>query len=394
MTATDSLIVFVLIATAVVLVSAVGGLRVTAAPLCFLACCPLNVFEKLEATGERVVVLVRGLSVLVSPTAFTMALLHNGRAVMGQAPVLFAVPALVFAMDWLLIAIASTPDGRKGWLPLVRLGVFFCSLFMAVWAALLSESDNLTRNLHAIEDARTTGSAEYKRLKTERDELDTRIRENEGKEKARTELNSSLAKKEEMKDQECVGKRRVDSDTGVVIVGGKCGGNSESYGLEAVRIQKQLKALDDLKTETGQLRGTRDGLNGQMKGLIDAGHSNRDAVGTLFSAISQGAFDAGLIIQIGMMVVIMGVLESFAYIMAEIPVSTLLLKAARDRNEETNGRLDGQHRIAMAAIRAEDRHARTQAGKSLPPIVLHSGKPRHFVGDDMPAGQHKEAVND
>lgn len=393
------MIIFFVVAATLIL--AVARVRVIAYPLCFLACCRLQTYLEIQSVKDRVNVVLRGVSVIVSPLAFTIALAHNGAAIIGNSTYLAFLPVAVFMLDWMIVANsarANQNDGSNGslsWAIFFRILLLFCSLLMAVFAGLGSEAKNLVKNLWAVEDAKTRNSAEWKSRDGEIQSLKTQIDQNTQALASRVTLQNDALKYRRLNGLECNSPNSfVDSETGIKIFGGsRCGPRADKYLADAVAAESQLDKLKERETANNNLHGSIKAIETRQQELLTAGRSDPNSMGTLFVAIESGAVDIGLLIKIYGVALVLVLVESMALCMSNWRVPAGAIDGESNNQTETSLAIKHRHTANLAEINAQHRERRGTFGRNLPPLVLNSvGKPNRAL--HLVVNEGKETGND
>lgn len=337
--------------------------------LCWCAAFPYAAYPQLTTPGSQVAVVVRGIAVIVSPLAFTLALASNGVRFVGHTPYLYLLPVVVFSIDWLLIARSYTLTGGAGSLALIRILVLAISGFMGLFAGLLSESENLLRRLHNAEDAITMQRAEAQNLDARLKAINDQIARNETDLLSRNALEAERVKALRLREMECRGRSGVDTETGMFIVGGGiCGVNAETYRIDAEAAGARLAKLNHLDEENTKLAEQSRQLDGELNALLQANRSPADSVGSLTRALKEA--DAALWGKlVGLFLFIM-VIEAFSLILSEIPVPQPLRDAVRISDELDGIRLQAFRDASVAELTKQRTAQRAHSGDALAPLEV------------------------
>lgn len=337
--------------------------------LCWFAAFPYAAFTQISTPSTRVLVLIRGLAVIISPLVFTLALMCNGTRFVGHTPYLYLLPVVVFGIDWLLIASSYTLANSTGWLLLVRTIIFLISGFMALFAGVLSESESLLQRLHRAEDAVTRQDAVAQNLNARLEAIDEQIIHNGKELMTRDALDAERLKARRLEQLECGGKGGVDPETGTYIKGGgKCGANATTHRINAEAAEARLAKLSRLEQENQPLTEQRRKLNEELEALLQAMRSPADSIGTLFRALNEA--DAGLWGKLIGLVLFVTVTEAFAFIMSEITVPQTLQTAVQFSDEVDQIRLRVWRDTNHAEVAKQRAAQRTQAADGLAPLEV------------------------
>jgi len=383
MDSTAFLMTFALITAFLWVGSAIAGWRPTAATLCFLASFPLDKFQELKHPGDRLRICLRGAAVVLSPSVFFLALLHNKDVLLGNGGAyLLCLPVTVLFFDWLLTSMYSRDERGGRALLLARSGLIGFSLFLAAVSGLVVEQKNLVGNLHRQEDAKTMQTVEWQQLAAQRAQNEATILANERRIAETPVLRADLAEKRRLEKLECEGAAGFDVKSGVTIKGGRCGQLAATHRANAEALQKQIDDLATLEQTTATLRTTRTILDERAQKLLEEAHSDTASVGTLMRAVANGAVDLGVGIRVAGTMMVIGLMEACALLMSGTSVSPTTLTAIGDIRKEDEGRLANANAQALAEIGAKRRALREAAARDLPPVVLSAGRPTlHVVAD-------------
>ncbi len=350
--------------------------------MCWFAAFPYAAYTQLSTPSSRVRVAVNGIAVIVSPLVFTLALLHNGTRLVGHSPYLYLLPVVVFAIEWLLIALSYHLANGSVLLIAVRIGIFLISASFAVFAGLLSEGESLMQRLHKAEDAITLQSSEAQNLVARLEAADDQIAQNEKQLMGRDALENERLDALRLRDMECHGKSGVDPKTNTFIKGGgKCGENAQTYRINAEAAEARLTKLDRLGKDNQRLVAQRNQLKNQLNALLQSERSPTDSLGSLVRALDKADF--GLWFKIVALVMIVLATETAALVMSKVQVSQTLQLAVQASDEIDQIRLKAWRETASAEVAKQRASQRTQAADGLAPLDItlapgpkKSGAPR------------------
>lgn len=337
--------------------------------MCWFAAFPYAAYTQILTPSSRVRVMTNGLAVIVSPLVFTMALLTNGAALVGQSPYLYLLPVVAFAIDRLLIAISYTLASSSAWLTVVRALILAISLSMALLAGLLSESKNLLQRLHQREDAVTLQDAEAQNLVARLKAIDEQIARNEKELMTRDAIEAERLDAIRLRDMECHGKGGVDPKTGTIIKGGgKCGVNAETHRINAEAAEARLTKLIRLDNDNIGLATQRGKLKADLNTQLESQRSPADSVASLGRALSEADFQ--LWSKIFILILCVMTAEAFAFIMSEVPVPQTLQSAVRFSEEIDQVCMQAWREAAVAEVAKQRTGRRTQAADGLAPLEV------------------------
>jgi hypothetical protein len=358
--------------------------------LCWFAAFPYVAYTQISTPSTRVWVLSRGLAVIISPLVFTLALISNGTRFIGHTPYLYLLPPVVFSIDWFLIASAYTLANSSGWLRLVRIVFFLISGSMALFAGVLSESENLLKGLHRSEDAVTLQGAVAQNLVARMRAIDEQIARNEQELMTRDAVDAERLEARRLEHLECFGMSGVDPKTGIHIKGGgKCLDRAATYRINAETAEKRLEKLSRLEQENQGLAEQRGKLNGDLDTLLQKQRSPDDSMGSLLRALNEA--DAGLWVRIMVLFLCVIMTEAFAFIMSEIAVTQTLQTAVQFSEEIDRTRLQAWRDAELAQAARQRAARRAQAADGLAPleVKLTPVSRKSDVGSERPPVAHK-----
>lgn len=365
-----------------------GPFEAIACLLCWFAAFPYAAYTQLATPLSRARVVANGLAVILSPLVFTIALASNGPRLVGNSPYLLLLPVVVFAVDRLLIAMSYHGLGGTGWLLFIRLVILCISLCMAVFAALLTESDNLLRSLYREEDAATMQSEPAQDMATRLKAVQDTIARNEKTLQGREVIENERLDALRLRDLECSGKSGLDPRSNTIIKGGgRCGENARTHEINAEAAQARLDKLKGLETETHGLAGQRNKLRGDYQALLESQRSPSNSVGTLMRALPEA--DGGILFKIFAIFAMVMTIEGAALALSGVAVTETLQLAVRVSDEVDRIRLQAWRDAELAQLARGRAARRAQAGDGLAPldVSLTPGPRARTAAQQQPAGQ-------
>ncbi len=343
-------------------------MRHLARVLCWFAAFPWVAFTQLETPSDRVAVLLRGFTVILSPLAFTLAFLHNGSQIVGTAPYLYLLPGAVYCLDWFLMARSYTATRGAGALIVLRFGIMLVSGFMAIFTGLLSEGDNLVQRLHRQEDLVTLQGFAARDIAARREAILEQIARNEQGLANRSPIKLEALEARRLQQLECKGEGSVDKKTGIMILGGKCGRRAEAHKIDAENAEARLAQLEALQPENQKLAGQRAELDRQLDALLRANRSPATSMATLVRALNEA--DLGLWSSVVLKALVIVLMEALAMIFSELPIPPALRTAVEHSGEVDKLRLDVWRDTKVAEVARERSTRRAAAADGLAPLEV------------------------
>ena len=356
---------------------AVAKVRSFFVPLCFLAGLDRQVFLRLRSVRYRVNMMVRGIAVIVSPLAFTMALVSNGEAIVGQSPYLILLPILVFALDWLLVACSydkRNPEYLNSKTPLIILRVFvlMLSVFMSIFAGLLTEQENLLGQINDKEKAKIEQTDRWRKLSEVETNLAQRNNALEAQLATIEDLKRKRAEAQQYEIAESSGTARVVD--GVAIVGGRCGPKCIDWRQRKEAADSRIKELEISAGDSDKLKAQMKDIQDQKDKMIE-GSKRPPTLGTLAISFIEkfsegGAESAALILKIFFIFIVIMVIELFAFFVSEFPIPTIVIEGVNSRNVLSKEEMETGLQEELAQVASDKNRVRDSVGGSLPPLLI------------------------
>ncbi|MDI9408096.1 MAG: hypothetical protein QM523_02495 [Candidatus Pacebacteria bacterium] len=346
-------------------------------PLCFLSGLDRQVFTQLRSVRYRVNMMVRGVAVIISPLAFTLALLFNGEAIVGQSPYLILLPILVFALDWLLVACSydkHNPEYMKSKTPLVILRIFvlLLSVFMSLFAGLLTEQGNLLTQINEKEKLKLEQTDRWRKLSEVETNLASRNNALEAQLATIEELKRKRAEAQQFEIAESGGEsRQID---GVAIVGGRCGPKCLDWRQRKEAADSRIKELESSSLDSEKLKAQMKEIQDQKDKMVDLS-KKPPTLGTLaISFINKfsegGAESAALILKIFFIFVVIMVIELFAFFVSEFPIPTIVIDGVKNRDILSREQMETGLQEELAQVANNKNIIRDSVGGELPPLLI------------------------
>ncbi len=347
--------------------------------LCAVACYPYAYYRAIQNGSDRLNVLARGFVVIMSPTVGLLSLLGFGGAVLSSKPMLLFLPVVAAVIDRLAVAMCWQ-HARAGWaLWAMRIGLALISAVIALYSGVGSEQKNLEFRLREHEREQALRDPEIAQrhalLGEQITQLQQQLNENGKREAARAGLVRERALKLKLADKEAHGDAGIDAETSVVIRGGgKCGSRCRTHQADARALGEQIAELDRLESVNRALAQRIAAAELQREALISARRSDTASTGSLIRAL--GYADAGVLLEVCALVLIIVFLEMVAIILAHIQPSENLLLGKQLETEEDRLRSLNESKLRRAAIHVEQSHARKVFGMNHAPVIVEVTAPR------------------
>ena len=336
--------------------------------ICWFAAFPYAAYTQLATPLSRVRVAVNGIAVIISPLVFAMALVSNGSRLVGHSPYLYLLPVVVFAIEWLLIAL-SYRAMRSALLVLIRIVILIVSITMAIFAGVLAEGTSLLQRLHRAEDEVTMQSNTAQILAVRLNAVEEQIAHNEKALMARDAIESERLDALRLREMECFGRGGLDTKSNVIIKGGgKCGENARTHGINAQAAQAQLDKLKVVEKETQALAVQRDQLRSELRALLQSQRSPSDSVGSVLRALDKA--DIALWFRIASLVAIVLATEAAALVLSKVPAGETLELAVQASDEIDRIRLLAWRDASLAQVARARAVLRAQAADGLAPLDI------------------------
>lgn len=345
--------------------------------LCMLACFPARYFSEIQSWSDKVKVIVKGVSVFISPTTTLAVLLTAATQLLIDFPFIILLPVIAFCLDWSTMS-NSWNERENGGLRtvllvwIVRLCLAGISLSTAMMAALYAESENLQR-AHTEHQRRTILNDPEVRGRW--DLYDSQIKQFQGTRLAmeaslqqRPGLVRDLGVKLGLADKEAHGASGIDPTTGAHITGGGvCGPRCESYKADARAIEAQIVELDKIPAEIQRLSSEIDKAIGEQNALIESRLSAK-SLGSLMDGFWVA--DAGIKSTVVKILFIVMVLELAALVTAGFPPSANLVYISGLAASEDELRSKNLHALVRAEISRNQAARRAQFAGTYPPVSV------------------------
>ena len=324
--------------------------------ICALACFPHEAFHQLQDWGSKASVLGRGLAVAISPTISAIALYTYAGAVFGNAAYLLLMPVVVLIIDWQIVG-TSYQSERNTQLGLVRFVLALITLFISLYASLLSQEEGLLKALRqgetlALQADKSLAGVEFRAVQAQIASTRETIAANaERVRREAPELKARLSTAQMLYEKECFGETGVDARTGVRVVGGGCGRRAAGHKAEADAARRQLAAVEELPGRNDGLQNELTDLNQRLLTIQEGVVTTKGGIGALFKATRY--VDFGTLMSIVLSAAMMLFLEMLCVIFSHFPPAKNLQAAVADLGERDSRRLELFHARALASLNRE-----------------------------------------
>jgi len=337
--------------------------------ICCLAAFPYEAFKNISSPVARVRVTAHGITIVISTVTLTFALHRTGTSLVGPILALYAIPVVTSCYDRVLYTLCYQRQRRSGWLIAGRMLILLISMFLAFFASISSESENLLKNLHKAEDAQTMATnEEAKELNQRLNALEKKITEYTNKTISINEVKEKINKSYRLEKKEIDGERGYDMESETNIIGGGNGPKARGHKIDAESGEKELKLIEEIKDKTlpdleKQVKTLKEDIENHLQK-----YRSPPGIGTLVRALKEA--DAGILVKIIGIFIFILVAEGAPLFLSSIPVSDRLHQAVTNMEDEDRRRLAASHEKEIANIERMRFLARAEIADTIAPIEV------------------------
>jgi hypothetical protein len=312
--------------------------------LCVLASFPFEAYQTLQDGRARTAIRTRGWAVLIGPLFSFMALLTCAPEILPRMPYMLLLPFVAFAIDQYITSESYAGHTTRA-LSLGRIALAIISVAMALVAGLLAEQTKLIKSTRdaetrAIESGSSSASSRFRQYERQASEVAAAIAANDAR--LLRERPAVVARREtprQLWQKECYGSAGIDTQTGVQVIGGRCGRRAAGYKADAEAMERSLAELDQVRTDNERLNKELAEARRQQDAILERHLSSDHGLGVLLDAFMHHA-DWGTRIWILLRIFTIGLVELMAWWLSKGAAPANVLKALRDLEERDERRLE------------------------------------------------------
>jgi len=325
--------------------------------ICALACFPHEAFHQLQDWGSKASVLGRGLAVAISPTISAIVLYTYAGVVFGNAAYLLFMPVIVFLIDWQITGRAYHKE-RDSQLRLVRVVLALITLFISLYASLLSQQESLLKSLRqgemaALQSAESHAGMQFREIQGQMARTREAIASNSERIRVQgPELKAKQIEAELMQAAECdPNGGGVNALTGKFAIGGRCGPKAKVHKDTAEAARRLIAVVEELKDDNLVLQQELTELGRRMEAIQESVLTTKPGMGSLFKAVRYA--DLGTVFSIVLSAAMMMFLELLCLIFSRYTPAKNLQDAVADLGERDARRLELYHARTLAKLNQE-----------------------------------------
>jgi hypothetical protein len=344
--------------------------------LCTLAGFPYDRFKLIRKGGDRAKVMGRGASVIISLTACLMAVGQNAEALFGHAWVVFLLPLVVIIFDRLIVS-NSYGDDIDPQIQRCRYALVLISVYITLGSALISEKDNLLKNLFADQTQQAVRSDSTLHDMVERINMDRQaIKDNEKALQERSTIENTRIEELRLAEYQ--------------LLRGGCITKCKTHKANAAAAQARLDGLDALAARNVKLQREIAEREAKFEELLKNHLGDSNSVGTLFKSFFLYP-DFGVWFRVLPNTLVLMIFELSALAMAHTKASQNMRAVIDNITSDDALRQRGAHKTSTAEILAEQAKTRALFGANLTPVIVriptapqptHTQTPLHSVKNE------------